>query len=50
MTDIHWPRDHRPEGAAIHEANTAIAPVKPEVVWQWLIRPDRWSEYYDNVD
>src|SRR6185436_7788226 len=49
MSKIHWPYDHRPEGAAIHEASTAIAQATPEEVWAWLVRPDRWAEYYANV-
>jgi len=49
MSDIHWPYHHRPEGAAIHETNTAIAQATPEEVWAWLVRPDRWAEYYGNV-
>lgn len=46
---IDWPHDHRPEGAAIHEANTAVAHATPEAVWAWLVRPDRWADYYGNV-
>jgi hypothetical protein len=49
MSKIHWPDIHRPDGAAIHESNTAMTQATPEAAWAWLARPDRWSAYYDNV-
>jgi hypothetical protein len=49
VSAIDWPDAHRPAGAAIHEVNTTVARARPEDVWAWLVRPDRWSAYYDNV-
>ncbi len=49
LTTVRWPAGHEPDGAAIHAVNTGISTAPPEVVWGWLIRPDRWSEYYSNA-
>jgi hypothetical protein len=49
MSTIDWPDIHRPAGAAIYETNTAMAQATPEAAWAWLVRPDRWSEFYSNV-
>ncbi|WP_344596267.1 fumarylacetoacetate hydrolase family protein [Streptomyces violaceusniger] len=49
MSTVLWPGGHAPDGAALHVVNTATSTAPPEAVWAWLTRPDRWSEYYNNV-
>lgn len=49
MTHVQWPNGHEPAGAAIHEVTTGSSLAPPEAVWAWLVRPDRWSDYYSNV-
>lgn len=46
---VHWPLGHEPAGAAINEVNTGRSSASPEAVWAWLVRPDRWKEYYGNA-
>jgi uncharacterized protein YndB with AHSA1/START domain len=46
---IMWPAGHEPGGAAIHAVNSAGSAASPEEVWAWLVRPDRWREYYRNA-
>lgn len=48
-SDVHWPAGHGPEGASIHVANETLSSAPPEAVWGWLVRPERWRDYYDNA-
>ena len=44
-----WPPGHAPEGAAVFAHNELRMSVPPERVWAWLVRADRWNEYYGNA-
>lgn len=46
---MNWPAGGEPAAAAIDEVNTGRSSARPEAVWAWLVRPDRWNLYYDNV-
>lgn len=46
---VRWPVDYEPHGAAIHVVNTCASDAAPEAVWAWLVRPERWNAYDDNV-
>lgn len=49
MTQVQWPAGHEPAGAKIYVVNYGNSAAPPEAVWQWLIRPDRWPDYYRNA-
>jgi uncharacterized protein YndB with AHSA1/START domain len=49
MGTVNWPAGHEPLDAAINEINTGRSSASPEAVWAWLVRPDRWHVYYNNV-
>ncbi|WP_301149832.1 SRPBCC domain-containing protein [Mycobacterium simiae] len=49
MSIIEWPAGHEVAGAAIHETNVGVSRAAPEAVWAWLVRPDRWGDYYGNA-
>ncbi|QNR39528.2 SRPBCC domain-containing protein [Mycobacterium avium] len=49
MSTVQWPAGHEPAGAAIHETNLGASRAAPEAVWAWLVRPDRWHDYYSNA-
>jgi hypothetical protein len=46
---VRWPTGHEPAGASIYVINQTISAAPPEAVWAWLVRPDRWNEYYSNA-
>ncbi|MGH2714402.1 MAG: SRPBCC family protein [Thermoleophilaceae bacterium] len=46
---VRWPEGHEPAGAALHEVNACASGADPEAVWAWLVRPDRWREFYGNA-
>jgi uncharacterized protein YndB with AHSA1/START domain len=48
-TEISWPDEHTPEASVFHAVNELRIPAEPEVVWDWLCRPDLWSSYYGNA-
>lgn len=47
--DGPWPTEHAPDGAHVHVPNQLDMGAPVENVWAWLVRPDRWSEFYENV-
>jgi uncharacterized protein YndB with AHSA1/START domain len=49
MTAVDWPAAHVPQGADLHVVNDGHSSAPPELVWAWLVRPDRWSEHYANA-
>jgi hypothetical protein len=44
-----WPPEHRPDGAAVFAHNELEMKASPEAVWAWIVRADRWSEFYGNA-
>jgi uncharacterized protein YndB with AHSA1/START domain len=48
-TVISWPEGNRPEESAFHAVNELLIPADPEVVWEWICRPDLWPSYYSNA-
>jgi uncharacterized protein YndB with AHSA1/START domain len=48
-TVISWPDEHTPERSAFHAVNELQMQAGPEVVWEWICRPDLWSTYYSNA-
>jgi uncharacterized protein YndB with AHSA1/START domain len=48
-TVISWPDELTPERSAFHAVNELEIPARPEVIWEWLCRPDLWSSYYSNA-
>ena len=49
MSVIQWPAGYEPAAAAIYETTTGSSHASPEAVWAWLVRPDRWGDFYSNV-
>lgn len=47
-TDIEWPADLLPANTPVFAHNELRIDARPEVVWAWLVRAQRWSEYYFN--
>lgn len=46
---VRWPAGHDPAGAAVHEVNRCSSSADAEAVWAWLVRPDRWRDFYSNA-
>ena len=46
---IRWPEEHTPERSAFWAVNELQMPAAPEVVFEWLCRPDLWPDYYSNA-
>lgn len=46
---VRWPAGHEPAGAALYEVNACTSGADPEAIWAWLVRPDRWREFYGNA-
>lgn len=43
---IRWPERYRPEATAVHARTSLDIPARPEVVWRWLVRAERWPDWY----
>jgi hypothetical protein len=48
-TELSWPDEHRPEVSVFHAVNELQIGAEPEVVMEWLCRPDLWPSYYVNA-
>jgi hypothetical protein len=48
MTAIRWPADFRPDIAPVHSHNVLEIDAPAAVVWAWLVRAQRWPEWYRN--
>lgn len=46
---VRWPMPHAPEYASIYVANRTLTTADPELVWEWLIRPEQWHRFYGNA-
>lgn len=46
---VHWPPEHRPEGAPVFAVNEIPVAAPPARVWAWLVRPLTWPTYYRNA-
>lgn len=45
---IRWPADLTPDQARMFGHNELHIDAPPAVIWAWLIRAERWHEYYGN--
>ena len=45
---ICWPEEFRPENTQVHVHNSLRIDAPVEAVWAWLIRAERWPEWYFN--
>jgi hypothetical protein len=44
-----WPSGCAPAEAALYVKNESSLDAPCDRVWAWLVRPDRWHEYYPNA-
>jgi uncharacterized protein YndB with AHSA1/START domain len=49
MTVVRWPAEFQPADANLYAVNEGASTAPPEAIWRWLVRPDRWGEYYSNA-
>jgi uncharacterized protein YndB with AHSA1/START domain len=45
---VQWPAHYSPATAPVHVRNALDIAAPAEVVWAWLIRAQRWPEWYPN--
>lgn len=45
---VRWPSDCRPEQCPVYAYNELRMDAAPELAWAWLIRAERWSDWYAN--
>lgn len=43
---IKWPEDLRPETSPVYTYNELVIPADSRIVWAWLIRAERWPQWY----
>jgi hypothetical protein len=48
-TVIDWPDGHTPDDSAFHAVNELEMAAAPEVIFEWICRPDLWPSYYSNA-
>jgi hypothetical protein len=46
---VRWPPHYSPLTAPVHVRNTLDIAAPTDVVWAWLIRAQRWPEWYPNA-
>src|SRR5262245_52803010 len=46
---IYWPTRFDPQRAPVHVLNRLTVAAPSETVWAWLIRAERWPEWYPNA-
>jgi hypothetical protein len=45
---MHWPFGAEPEHSTVYARNELVIPARPERIWRWLCRAERWPEWYSN--
>ena len=45
---MRWPDNYHPHNTAVHVRNEIDIAAAPEIVWAWLIRAERWPQWYVN--
>jgi uncharacterized protein YndB with AHSA1/START domain len=48
MGAIIWPERFKPENCPVHAVNSIDIAAPPEKVWEWLIVPESWPQWYAN--
>lgn len=48
MSEFDWPEDCLPERSQVHVRNEIRIAARPEVVWAWLVKAERWPSFYRN--
>jgi uncharacterized protein YndB with AHSA1/START domain len=48
MTGIVWPEQFAPGRSAVHVRNELAMAAPAAAVWAWLVRAERWPEWYVN--
>jgi len=46
--NIHWPDAYHPSRTAVYVSNQLSMTAPPAAVWAWLVRAQRWPEWYAN--
>jgi len=47
--EIHWPDHYAPDNAPVHVRNTLRIEATAESIWAWLVRAEKWPEWYSNA-
>lgn len=47
--EIDWPEHYAPEAAPVHVRNSLRIAAPAANVWAWLIRAERWPDWYPNA-
>jgi uncharacterized protein YndB with AHSA1/START domain len=45
---MKWPPGFEPGNSSVHARNEIAIAAPPERVWRWLIRAERWPQWYSN--
>ncbi len=45
---MKWPSGFEPEKSKVYARNEMVIAAAPERVWRWLIRAERWPNWYSN--
>jgi hypothetical protein len=46
---INWPEGFSPQRSNLHVRNVTTSAAPPDAIWAWLVRPDRWRDFYRNA-
>ncbi len=46
---IIYPAEFKPENTAVFVRNEIDINAAPEIIWAWLVKASRWSEWYPNA-
>lgn len=48
MAAVRWPAEYDPSRTRVFVSNQITIAAEPEVVWAWLVRAQRWPDWYSN--